>query len=110
MGTEPTRFAPACSRIPGIGILLVLVAIVINQGGNVVAKKLSTNSFTMLFYRDMLILSWQAPLVIRVGKSPFPTGSRGLLLLRGISVGLLLAGHFYALRQLPLADVTMVPY
>ena len=86
----------------------MLFGLVIYQGGNVVAKKLSTNSFTMLLFRDILILSWQAPFVIQARESPFPAGSRGLLLLRGLSVGLLLAGHFYALRQLPLADVTMI--
>ena len=48
-----------------MGILLVIATIVIYQGGNVVAKKMSTPPFLMILVRDVISLFLTAPLNIQ---------------------------------------------
>ena len=96
------------SYLPGLGLLLVGVEVLVFQGGSVVAKSLPTDPLVMLLLRDVLQLSQQLPPALWVGHHPFPAGRRLLLLLRGVTYGICFIGHFYAIRYLPIADVAMI--
>ena len=61
-------------RIPGMGILLTILAICIYQGGNVVAKKMTVNPFMMIFLRDFLTLFYTVPFTVQAQTTPFPRG------------------------------------
>ena len=49
------------SRLPGLGLLLVGVEVLVFQGGSVVAKSLTTNPLLMLLIRDILQFTFQVP-------------------------------------------------
>ena len=85
-----------CDRVPGMGILLVIATIVIYQGGNVVAKKMSTPPFLMILIRDVISLFLTAPLNIQQRAPPFQRGYLLLTLLRSLTMAALLCGYFYA--------------
>ena len=95
-------------KIPCFGIILVFVAITIYQGGSVVAKKLNINPILMVLMRDVITASFNMPFLIQANQTPFPKGRRTIIVIRGMSVGILLMAHFYAVRHLPLADVMMI--
>ena len=61
-------------RIPGMGILLSILAICIYQGGNVVAKKMTVNPFMMIFLRDLITLLYTVPFNVQAQTTPFPRG------------------------------------
>ena len=90
------------------GILFLLLGVFLYQGGSVVAKKLSLNPIVMIFFRDIITISFNLPFVIKSKQTPFPEGRRVLVIIRGLSVGVLLMSHFYAVRHLPMADVMMI--
>ena len=48
---------PSC--IPGLGLLLVGLEVLVFQGGSVLAKSLATNPLLMLLLRDILQFSFQ---------------------------------------------------
>ena len=85
-----------CERVPGMGILLVIATILIYQGGNVVAKKMSTPPFLMILIRDVISLFLTAPLNIQQRAPPFQRGYLLLTLLRSLTMAALLCGYFYA--------------
>ena len=95
-------------RIPCLGILLVISATLLFQGGFVIAKKMTLHPMMMLFYRDIFQLSWTTPAVIAGGDNPFPRGKILLVMARGLAAGCLLTSSFYGVRYLPLSDVTMI--
>ena len=95
-------------RIPCLGILLVISATLLFQGGFVIAKKMTLHPMMMLFYRDIFQLSWTTPAVIAGGDNPFPRGKVILVMARGLAAGCLLTSSFYGVRYLPLSDVTMI--
>ena len=88
-----------CERVPGMGILLVIATIVIYQGGNVVAKKMSTPPFLMILVRDVISLFLTAPLNIQQRAPPFQRGYLLLTLLRSLTMAALLCGYFYAVSS-----------
>ena len=94
--------------LPGLGILLVAIEVIVFQGGSVVAKNLSINPLLLLLLKDLLQVSYNVPTSLIAGEDPFPRGRRLLLLLRGAATGLSFMGHFYAVRYLPIADVAMI--
>ena len=94
--------------LPGLGILLVAVEVLVFQGGSVVAKNLSINPLLLLLLKDLLQVSYNVPSSLWAGENPFPRRQRLLLLLRGAATGLSFMGHFYAVRYLPIADVAMI--
>ena len=79
-----------------MGILLVIATILIYQGGNVVAKKMSTPPFLMILIRDVISLFLTAPLNIQQRAPPFQRGYLLLTLLRSLTMAALLCGYFYA--------------
>ena len=78
------------SSIPFLGIILVLCAVTIFQGGSVVAKKLTINPFLLVLIRDVLQASFNAPFVIQANKTPFPKGRVTLVGIRGLAAGIFL--------------------
>ena len=96
-------------KLPGLGILLVIAGVLVNQTINVVVKKATMPALLLLLWRDGLRLAAvDAPLLIYYAKNPFPKGQRLLLVVRGIAVGTQMAVQFYAVKLLPLADFTMI--
>ena len=96
-------------KLPGLGILLVIAGVLVNQTINVVVKKTTMPALLLLLWRDGLRLAAvDAPLLIYYAKNPFPKGQRLLLVVRGIAVGTQMAVQFYAVKLLPLADFTMI--
>ena len=106
---SPTGDGESTSKkFPFLGIVLVLIGIIVFQGGSVVAKKLTINPFLMILIRDILQFSITAPSVIQANENPFPRGRKILILIRGLAGGVQMMGHFYAVRYLPMADVMMI--
>ena len=96
-------------KLPGLGILLVIAGVLVNQTINVVVKKTMMPALLLLLWRDGLRLATvDMPLLIYYAKNPFPKGQRLLLVVRGIAVGTQMAVQFYAVKLLPLADFTMI--
>ena len=93
---------------PFLGILLQFLAVTFYQGGSVLAKKMEINPILMIFIRDIFTASFNLPFLIHANETPFPKGKRSLVVLRGLSVGILLMAHFYAVRYLPMADTMMI--
>lgn len=97
------------TKLPGFGVLLAILCVLWGQAGAVVVKKMTLHPFILLLWRDLLRLTTQdTPLMLMYGEDPFPKGSRLLLVLRAIATGLNVAGRTYAVRYLPIADVTMI--
>ena len=96
-------------KLPGLGIFLAILCVLSGQTGNVLVKKMTVDPILLLLWRDCLRLGSQdAPLLAIYNKNPFPRGSRCLILLRGLVAGINVAGRCYAVRYLPIADVTML--
>ena len=96
-------------KLPGLGILLVIAGVLLNQTINVVVKKTAMPALLLLLWRDGLRLAAvDVPLLIYYAKNPFPKGQRLLLVVRGIAVGTQMAVQFYAVKLLPLPDFTMI--
>ena len=95
-------------KVHFLGIILVMIGIIVFQGGSVVAKKLQINPFLMVLIRDILQGSINTPFVIQANENPFPKGRKLLILIRGLAGGVQMMGHFYAVRYLPMADVMMI--
>ena len=95
-------------RIPCLGIILVIVGVTVFQGGSVLAKKMTIHPFMMVFYSDTFKLFFTTPFTIHGGENPFPRGKLKLIFIRGTAAGLNLMVHFYAVRYLPMSDVTMI--
>ena len=97
------------TKLPGLGILLVIAGVLVNQTINVVVKKTAMPALLLLLWRDGLRLATvDAPLLIFYNKNPFPRGQRLLLVVRGVAVGTQMAVQFYAVKLLPFADFTMI--
>ena len=95
-------------KIPFLGIILILVGILIFQSGSVLVKKMSVNPFLIVFIRDVLQASFKAPFLIQSNQTPFPKGRITLVVIHVMAGGILIMGHFYAVRYLPIADVMMI--
>lgn len=96
-------------RVPGLGLLLILMCVLLGQTTNVIVKKTPVPPLVLLLWRDGLRLATvDAPLLTATNKHPFPVGSRAILLLRGLAVGTQMAIQFHTVRILPLADYTMI--
>ena len=95
-------------KIPGIGIGLVIFVVSIYQGGNVIAKKMDTSPFLMIFLRDVFSAILQVPINVATNTLPFTKGTILLNMVRAIATAILLCGYFNAVRHLPLADVMMI--
>jgi len=93
---------------PGLGIALSLVTVLIYQCGNVVAKKMTANTFVMVFWREVCLVPQYVPPIIHNGQNPFPRNKLPLLAIRAIGDALNMMCHFYALNVLPLGDVMMI--
>merc|ERR1711892_1539599 len=105
---EIVKQTPRWRSIPCKGIVFIFLAVILYQGGSVIAKKLNINPILMILFRDLMTASFNLPFVIKANKTSFPKGKRTLVVIRGMSVGLLLMAHFYAVRYLPMADVMMI--
>ena len=96
-------------KLPGLGIMLVIAGVLVNQTINVVVKKTAMPALLLLLWRDGLRLATvDLPLLTFYNKNPFPQGQRLLLIGRGLIVGTQMAVQFYAVKLLPLADFTMI--
>ena len=95
-------------KIPCLGIILVITGVIVFQSGSVLAKKITIHPLLMVFYNDTLKLLFTAPFTIHGGGNPFPRGKWKLVCIRGIAAGFHLMVHFYAVRYLPISDVTMI--
>ena len=96
-------------KLPGLGIMLVIAGVLVNQTINVVVKKTAMPALLLLLWRDGLRLATvDLPLLTFYNKNPFPRGQRLLLIGRGLIVGTQMAVQFYAVKLLPLADFTMI--
>jgi len=94
--------------IPGLGIILSLVTVIIYQCGNVIAKKMPVNTFVMILWREVFLAPQYAPPIIYNGQNPFPRKKLPLLAIRAIGDALNMMANFYALNVLPLGDVMMI--
>ena len=96
-------------KLPGLGILLVIAAVILGQISNVLVKKMTLDPFVLVLWRDVLrMVTIDTPLFTLFMVPPFPQGSRIMLVLRGIIAGLAIAVSAYAIRLLPLVDVSMI--
>jgi len=95
-------------KIPGFGIILTLVTVVIYQCMNVITKKVSLNPMVILFFRDCLLIPQFLPPLIYSRSKPFPGNKLGLLAIRSLIDGVDLIILFQALKVLPLGDITMI--
>ena len=66
-------------RVPGMGIILLVITIVIYQGGNVVTKKMTTSPFLIIFLRDFFAVIMQTPVNIVVNEPPFKKGTASFI-------------------------------
>ena len=96
------------SRVPCLGILLVVMGVSVFQGSSVLAKKMSVHPMMTILYGDILKFFYSAPFAVYGGDNPFPRGKIHLVVARGIFAGLQLMGHFYAIKYLPISDITMI--
>ena len=105
---DNTETSGCLEKIPGIGIGLIIFVISIYQGGNVIAKKMDTSPFLMIFLRDVFATFFQVPVNVATNAPPFTKGTILLNMVRAIATAILLCGYFNAVRHLPLADVMMI--
>ena len=78
------------------------------QGSSVLAKKMSLHPLMTVLYGDFLKFTYTSPFTVYGGDSPFPKGRVTLVVARGVCAGLQLMGHFYAVKYLPISDITMI--
>ena len=95
-------------KVPGAGILLVFLAVCIFQGSNVLTKKMTVHPLMTVLLADLLKFTYIAPFTVHGGDNPFPRGRTMLILARGFCAGLQLVGHYYAIKHLPISDITMI--
>ena len=96
-------------KLPGLGICLAIVCVMLGQTANVFIKKMTMDPIMMMLWRDILRLgSMDTPLLVMFAQNPFPKGSRLLIILRCLVAGIFIMGKCYALRYLSIADVTML--
>ena len=105
---EERRGLRCLEKVPGAGILLVVLAVCVFQGSNVLTKKMTVHPLMTVLLADLLKFTYIAPFTVYGGDAPFPRGRTMLVVARGFCAGLQLVGHYYAIKHLPISDITMI--
>ena len=80
---EESRGLQCLEKVPGAGILLVVLAVCVFQGSNVLTKKMDVHPLMTLLLADLLKFTNIAPFTVYGGDSPFPRGRTMLVVARG---------------------------
>lgn len=100
-------------RIPGFGLFLVFLTVLINSGMNIIIKEFTgIEPAVLLLYRSLIQLSFVMPWAVVIDKAPFPAGmkikDKGLLFFRGILGFINVMATIYSVRYMNLGDQKMV--
>jgi len=95
-------------NLPGLGIGFIFLTVLLYQGMWVITKKMSLHPFVILFLRDVLLTPQYIAPIIYNKQTVLPKGKVWLLAVRSIIDGVHLIIHLFAVKALPLGDVTMM--
>ncbi|OWR47800.1 putative Transmembrane protein [Danaus plexippus plexippus] len=102
---------PLSKRCPYLGLMLAMLSSLFFSLCSVIVKSLvNIDPMQLAMFRFMGVLLPTVPIIIYTEQTVFPEGKRLLLLLRSIvgTVGLMLS--FYAFRNMPLADASVIVF